>query len=164
MIIPARAGCIAHEYRDQKEERMTRRELMKVIGMAGVASAIVHSGVAADKPTEMHPPKYKALEATTSKCVETGNDCIRHCLSMMKMKDTTMAQCADSSVQLVAACTALQTLASVNSPFTPAFAKDVAAVCAACEKECRKFYDKYVECRACADACKACEAECHKIA
>ena len=45
----------------------------------------------------------------------------------------------------MAACGALETLASVNSPFTPAFAKTVADVCMACKKECDK-YPQIVEC------------------
>ncbi len=82
---------------------------------------------------------------------------------MMSMKDTSMAACADSVVQLVAACRALQTLSAVNSPFTPAFARNVAQVCMACEKECRKFYTKYAACKSCADACRACADECQKV-
>jgi hypothetical protein len=49
----------------------------------------------------MHPPKYKALEEATAHCVATGNDCLRHCLAMYKMKDTSMSDCADSALQLV---------------------------------------------------------------
>ena len=109
---------------------------------------------------DMHPPRYKALEDSTAKCVATGEDCLRHCLGMLSMKDTSMAACANSVVQLAAVCRALQTLASLNSSFTVAFAKDVGAVCTACEKECRKFADKISECKACADACKACAADC----
>ena len=141
---------------------MERRELIALVG--GVALAA--SGPEADAQTasEMHPPKYKALEESTSKCVSTGEDCLRHCLAMMAMKDTSMAACTDSIVQLVAACRALQTLASVNSKFTPAFAKDVAVVCVNCEGECRKFYNKYSVCKACADACGTCAADCRKVA
>ena len=137
---------------------MKRRELIAVVGAALVGAAEGE----AQTSTEMHPPKYKALEDSAAKCVSTGEDCLRHCLAMMSMKDTSMAACADSIVQLIAACRAMQTLAAVNSRFTPAFAKDVAAVCANCEAECRKFYDKYNVCKACADACKACAAECRK--
>ena len=53
---------------------------------------------------EMHPPKYKALEDSVSKCVVTGNDCLRHCYGMFSMKDTSMAACANAAFQLVAAC------------------------------------------------------------
>ena len=139
---------------------MRRREILTAVGALAVAGGAT---VADAQPGEMHPPKYKALEDSTAKCVSTGEDCLRHCLGMLSMKDTTMAGCANSVVQLVAACRALQTLASVNSTFTPAFAKDVGAVCTACEKECRKF-EKVSVCKACADACKTCADECHKVA
>src|SRR5919197_1482558 len=74
---------------------------------------------------EMHPPKYKALEDTAAKCVVTGNDCLRHCYGMFKMKDTSMADCADAAYQLVAACAALNTLAAVNSEHTGHLANTV---------------------------------------
>jgi Cys-rich four helix bundle protein (predicted Tat secretion target) len=138
---------------------MRRRDILTAMGVAAAAGSFE----AAAQPGEMHPPKYKALEESTAKCVATGEDCLRHCLGMLSMKDTSMAACTNSIVQLVAVCRALATLASVNSPFTAAFAKDVANVCTACEKECRKFQDKFAVCKACADACKACAADCQKV-
>lgn len=139
---------------------MRRREILSVVGALtlskGATLANAQSG-------EMHPPRYKALEDSSAKCVSTGEDCLRHCFGMFSMKDTSMGACANSVMQLVAACRALATLASLNSTFTPAFAKDVGAVCAACEKECRKF-EKVSVCRACAEACKTCADECHKVA
>ena len=113
-------------------------------------------------PTSMHPPKYKAVEDSAAACVSTGEDCLRHCLGMTAMKDTSMAACERSVMELIAACRALQTLASINSTFTPAFAKDVATVCDACRKECQAFAAKVIECKACADACTKCAAECRK--
>jgi Cys-rich four helix bundle protein (predicted Tat secretion target) len=91
----------------------------------------------------MHPPKYKALEESSGRCVATGNDCLRHCLGMLSMKDVSMAGCTDSAYQLVADCNALYTLAAtlaaVNSAHLPGFAKAVGEVCVACQKECEKF-------------------------
>jgi Cys-rich four helix bundle protein (predicted Tat secretion target) len=139
---------------------MKRREMLAAVGAAALVGA---RETEAQTSGEMHPPRYKALEGSTALCVSTGEDCLRHCLGMMAMKDTSMAACAESIVELIAACRALQTLASVNSKFTPAFAKDVAAVCANCEGECRKFYDKYTVCKACADACRACAADCKRV-
>jgi Cys-rich four helix bundle protein (predicted Tat secretion target) len=141
---------------------MNRRELITTVGALAFAGGI--GKTSAQTPAEMHPPLYKALAVSTAKCVATGEDCMRHCLGMYAMKDTSMADCANSVAQLIAACRALQTLASLNSSFTPAFAKDVAAVCIACEKECRKFYDKVSACKACADACKTCAADCRSVA
>lgn len=111
---------------------------------------------------EMHPPKYKALEEAAAKCVVTGNDCLRHCYGMFKMKDTSMADCADAAYQLVAACAALNALAAVNSEHTGHLAKTVEMICDDCKKECDKF-PKIAECKECGDACKACADECRKI-
>jgi Cys-rich four helix bundle protein (predicted Tat secretion target) len=143
---------------------MTRREVFALLSAAAVTGLVGDTQAQTKgQPKDMHAAKYKALEETTGKCVSTGDDCLRHCLGMYHMKDTSMSGCADAVVQLIAACRALQTLAAVNSPHTPAFAKATAAVCASCEKECRKF-DTVAVCHACAEACKACEDECRKVA
>jgi Cys-rich four helix bundle protein (predicted Tat secretion target) len=112
---------------------------------------------------QMHPPKYNALEKTSIECVATGNDCLRHCLGMFAMKDTSMSKCADTAFQLVAGCSALASLAAVNSEHTAHLAKVVEMLCNDCKKECDNF-PKIVECKACGDACKACADECRKVA
>jgi Cys-rich four helix bundle protein (predicted Tat secretion target) len=144
---------------------MERREfLLTAVSAASVASAMGGVAEAAQGgPVDMHPAKYRALQDSTAACVATGEDCLRHCLAMTAMKDTSMAACERAVVELIAACRALQTLASINSTFTPAFAKDVAAVCDACRKECQPFVAKYVECKASFDACTKCAAECRKV-
>lgn len=109
----------------------------------------------------MHPPKYKALQDASGRCVAAGNDCLRHCLGMLSMKDVSMAGCTDSAYQVVAACGALQTLAAVNSTYLPAFARAVGEICIACQKECEKF-PNVAECNACGIACKSCAEECRK--
>src|ERR1700730_11968384 len=85
----------------------------------------------------MHPQQYKALEEASVECVATGNDCLRHCLGMYAMTDTSMAGCADAAYQVVAACGALQALAAVNSPHVAAIAKGVEQICKACQKDAR---------------------------
>jgi Cys-rich four helix bundle protein (predicted Tat secretion target) len=112
---------------------------------------------------EMHPPKYKALEKATIDCVATGNDCLRHCLGMFAMKDTSMTACANTAYQLVAGCAALDALAAVNSEHTGHLAKVVEMLCNDCKKECDEF-PKVTECKACGDACKTCAEECRRIA
>ena len=82
----------------------------------------------------------------------------------MAMKDTRMAACEWAVVELIAACRTVQTLASIDSAFTPAFARDTAMVCDACRKECQPFVNKYIECKASFDACTKCAAECRKVA
>lgn len=145
---------------------MDRREF---IAAAGTATAVASTSQAfaqamgGGETEDMHPPKYKALEKTSIECVATGNDCLRHCLGMYKMKDTSMADCADSVFQLVAVCDALAALAAVNSEHTGHLAKVVEMVCNDCKKECDKF-PKIAVCKACGDACKACAEECRKVA
>jgi Cys-rich four helix bundle protein (predicted Tat secretion target) len=144
---------------------MERREFVTALGAAAAALS-VSQAFAEDTlaPAQhMHPAKYKALMETSAKCVSTGNECLRHCFGMLSMNDTSMADCTKAVYDLIAACGALETLAAVNSTFTPALAKTVADMCLACKKECDKF-PKIAECTACGDACKACADECHKIA
>ena len=147
---------------------MERREFMATLGaltaVASVSSAFAEeSGKAAAPIHHMHPPKYKAVSETSAKCVADGNNCLRHCFGMLSMNDTSMAECTKASYDVIAACGALEVLASVNSTYTPAFAKVVADMCLACKKECDKF-PQYSECNDMGASCKACADECHKIA
>ena len=143
---------------------MDRREFIAAAGtVAAVASTSQAFAQMAAEEQTMHPPQYKALEKATVECVATGNDCLRHCLGMYKMKDTSMSDCADAAFQLVAACDALAALAAVNSEHTGHFAKPVAMVCRDCQKACEK-YPKVAECKTCGEACKTCAAECDKVA
>jgi|PeaSoiMetatran63_FD_contig_51_1820649_length_499_multi_11_in_0_out_0_1 Cys-rich four helix bundle protein (predicted Tat secretion target) len=142
---------------------MDRREFIAAAGTVAVAASASQAFAQTGEEPDMHPPKFKALEESAGHCVATGKDCLRHCLAMYKMKDTSMSDCADSAYQLVAACAALQTLAAVNSEHTGHFAKVVAMICRDCQKECEKF-PKITECKACGESCKACAAECDKVA
>jgi Cys-rich four helix bundle protein (predicted Tat secretion target) len=146
---------------------MDRREFIAAAGtVAAVAStsqAFAQGMMGGEMEEPMHPPKYEALEKASEHCVATGNDCLRHCFGMLKMKDTSMAGCTDAAYQLVAACAALNALAAVNSEHTGHLAKAVAMVCRDCQKECEKF-PKIAECKACGESCKACAAECDKVA
>jgi Cys-rich four helix bundle protein (predicted Tat secretion target) len=154
-----------------KEETVDRREFIAAAGtVAAAASASQAFAQIAEEPMMqmaeepmMHPPKYKALEEATAHCVATGNDCLRHCLGMYSMKDTSMAGCANTAFQLVAACAALQTLAAVNSEHTGHFANVVEMICKDCQKECEKW-PRVAECKTCGESCKACAEECRKVA
>jgi Cys-rich four helix bundle protein (predicted Tat secretion target) len=145
---------------------MDRREFIAAAGTAAAlasASQAFAQAAGGGEMEEMHPPQYKALEKATVECVATGNDCLRHCFGMYKMKDTSMAACADAAFQLVNACSALAALAAVNSEHTGHLAKVVEMVCNDCKKECDKF-PKVNECKTCGDACETCAEECRKAA
>jgi Cys-rich four helix bundle protein (predicted Tat secretion target) len=143
---------------------MQRREFIAVGTAAAVATATQAFAETTNgaKMEDMHPPLYKNLESASIECVSTGNDCLRHCLGMFAMKDASMAECADASLQLVAACNALASLAALNSSHTVALAKTVALICEDCKKQCDKF-PKIAECVACGKACQKCADECRKV-
>ena len=94
-----------------KEINMQRREFIAAAGTAAVlastSKAFAQAMGGGEMEEPMHPPKFEALEKAAAHCVATGNDCLRHCLAMYKMKDTSMSDCADSAFQLVNACGAL---------------------------------------------------------
>ena len=146
---------------------MNRRDL---ISTAGAASATLLATTMMARAEEKasadhdhhHPAKYKALSETAAKCVLDGENNMRHCLAMVAMKDTSMAECLKLTYDTIAACRALESLAAVNSPYTGAIAKVVDQVCTACKKECDKF-SQYEECRAMSEACSACATECRKV-
>jgi len=143
---------------------MERREFIAAMGAAAAAASV--TGAFAEETAgavHHHPPKYKALADAAGKCVVDGDSCLRHCFGMLSMKDTSMADCTTASFDTIAACRALETLASVNSPYTATFAKAVEAVCLACKKECDKF-PQYSECVDMGKSCEACAAECRKAA
>ncbi|SEP50468.1 twin-arginine translocation signal/Cys-rich four helix bundle protein [Methylobacterium sp. ap11] len=154
---------------------MERRQFIAAGALAGLAGGAATRAAAADHAHDHdhgsapagaphdHPTRFAALAASSAECVATGNDCLRHCFAMLAMNDARMAACTRSTYDLVHACAALQTLAAVDSPRTPAMARAVAEICTACEAECAKFPD-IAECRACRDSCRRCAAECRKIA
>lgn len=143
---------------------MERRDFIATLG-AVAAAASVSPALAEEKtkPAHHHPAKYRALSDAAAKCVAEGNNCLRHCFGMLSMSDSSMAECTKVTFDTIAACAALESLASVNSNFTPAMAKTVADICVACKKECDNFPD-VAECNAMGAACKACADECRKVA
>jgi Cys-rich four helix bundle protein (predicted Tat secretion target) len=146
---------------------MERREFLSAVSAAAAvaasSAAFAEEGKRVGAQAHHHPPLYKAVSETSSKCVDAGNNCLRHCFGMLNMDDSSMAACTEATYETIAACGALASLAATNSSFTPAFAKVVASVCETCKKECDKFPD-VAECVAMGAACKACAEECHKIA
>jgi Cys-rich four helix bundle protein (predicted Tat secretion target) len=146
---------------------MERREFLTAVSavaaVATTSAAFAEEGKKAGGQAHHHPPLYKGVSEASAKCVDAGNNCLRHCFGMLNMGDSSMAACTQATYETIAACGALDSLAATNSTFTPAFAKVVANVCEACKKECDKFPD-VAECVAMGAACKACAEECHKIA
>jgi Cys-rich four helix bundle protein (predicted Tat secretion target) len=111
----------------------------------------------------MHGGAYGGLASAASHCAHTGEVCIAHCLVTFKEGDTTLAACAASVEEMMAACRSMATLAALNSRHVKAEAAVCKAICADCEKECRKHEKKHAICKDCADACKDVIAACNKV-
>jgi Cys-rich four helix bundle protein (predicted Tat secretion target) len=146
---------------------MNRRELIEVMGAAGLLAAGVAEG---DTPAPAHEHhdhaamtgKYGDLVADTTRCVNTGEACVAHCITMLGQGDKELAACAKTVQDTIAACTALRQMAAANSPFVPKMAGLVADICTACETECRK-HEKHPVCRDCGEACARCAKECQTV-
>jgi Cys-rich four helix bundle protein (predicted Tat secretion target) len=143
---------------------MQRREFMATVGTAAAIASVTGKAFAENAETAAPAGgKNHGLIHSGGHCVVTGEECLAHCLDMFAKGDTSLAQCAKSVNQLVIACRSLQEMAASNSPYLPAMSKVALAVCADCEKECRK-HEEHVQCKNCADACKECAEECRKLA
>jgi Cys-rich four helix bundle protein (predicted Tat secretion target) len=146
----------------ERESIMQPHDFLTVSGTAVAVAVVTSSQALAELSVEpMHPTRFKDVQEAAGHCVETGKDCLRHCFGMLSMGDSRMAGCTAAAYQLIAACSALQSLAAVNSAHAAHFGRVVTKICLDCEKECKKFTD-IAECVACSDTCKACAEECHK--
>jgi len=148
---------------------MDRREF--VLGGLAVAGATIVGGAQAAGMTHDHSMHMQhaasplaALAAATADCIQKGQVCLSHCLTLLAEGDKEMAACAQSVNQMLAVCGALQQLANQDSRYTAKLAGIAAEVCKQCEEECKKHADKHEQCKACAESCAACYKECEKIA
>lgn len=65
---------------------MERREFMAAAGAAAILAAMGEA-FAEMGGMSMHPPMFKALQDDCGLCVATANDCLRHCIGKLAMKD-----------------------------------------------------------------------------
>ena len=150
---------------------MNRRELLEVIAAAGIATAGAAQAADVAPPATEHKhhdhaatSKYGDLVADTSRCVNTGEACVAHCLVLLGEGDKELAACAKSVQDTIASCTALRQMAATNSPHVARLAGVVGDICKDCETECRKHEAKHSVCHDCAEACAQCAKECQKAA
>ena len=106
------------------------------------------------------PAARQKIIDTSLHCVKQGQACVQHCLDMFKMKDTSMAECADSVQEMLATCTAISQLASYDSRHLKAFAKVCVKVCEDCKEACDEHADTHAVCKDCSDSCKDCIKSC----
>jgi Cys-rich four helix bundle protein (predicted Tat secretion target) len=110
-------------------------------------------------PQAAGKPNVK-LADTAADCVVKGQVCLNHCLSLLASGDKGMAKCARTVNQMLALCTALQSLSAQGAELLPALAKTAADACSRCAEACKPHVHHHAECKACYEACQACIKQC----
>ena len=158
---------------NKEQPNTNRRMVLKGMG-AAVAAAFVADTVAAPTSAKAaegvkHSHAHHGHTVDTARqrlvdhaldCVKKGEACSAHCLILFKQGDNSVADCARSVQEMLAACNALARLATYDSRHLNAMAKVCIGICEDCEKECKKHSDKHAECKACADSCADCIRVC----
>ncbi len=138
------------------------------IGLSALGSLIEESASAAEKAAPTRPamsPELKAVLNDASDCVKTGNICLAHCQSLLAKGDTSIADCQQHVMNVVAVCEALVKVAAYHNADDArikSFAKSCAGFCDDCAKACEPHVGHHAECKACYDSCKKCAAACEK--
>lgn len=97
-------------------------------------------------------------------CIAAGQICLQHCLGLLGVGDTTLAECARAVVDMIAVSQAIQALAAAGSPALKAQAVVAVAALTRCEEACRKHAAQHEACRTCATRCATALKECHRLA
>ncbi|MCR4299578.1 MAG: four-helix bundle copper-binding protein [Gallionella sp.] len=152
---------------------MDRREMLKgTVGglmLAAAGSSVFAAEHAGHSASQQHMEgmsmkQHQSLIDAAADCVKKGHACLSHGIHLWTQGENKgMAICAMRVNEMIAACEAIEQLASYNSAHLVKMAKVVMDVCQDCEKECRKFEKEHVQCKQAADACDACFKECKKI-
>jgi Cys-rich four helix bundle protein (predicted Tat secretion target) len=138
---------------------MNRRAFFSAaIGTAALVAGGVHALAQQSQDHSGHGAagiQYPKLASAAAECVLKGQECIDHCIGVVKAGDISIADCMKSVEELVAACNALRVLTISNSKNLRDFARAVQPICQTCETECRK-HERHAPCKACAESCAAC--------
>lgn len=150
---------------------LDRRSLI-VAGAGALATTLAAGSIAAQGHPEGHhaghaaiaytPPEHPELIRSALDCVRTGDVCLDHCYQTFQAGDTSLAECARRLQALVATCTALARLASLDAAHLADFAAATAKTCRHCEEECRR-HAAHKPCLDCAESCAACAKECDRL-
>jgi hypothetical protein len=140
---------------------MHRRSFFKTLGLAVLADPAASRAEAAAPLS----PRAELVELSGAAVqgASAAQAFLRFVEPRLSARDATLADCAASGAEMVAACDALTALAASDAPFAYGFARTAADVCAATRRECEKF-PKTAECATLAAAAAACEAACRKAA
>ena len=143
---------------------MERRQLI-LGGVATVAATAVldqlNSSLTGSKA--LAAPALDQLQATASKCISAGLQCINLCRKELANGNKSMAECLGTVTDMLASCEALQRLAANESKHLSALAKVCQKVLADCAKSCEPHAKHMKECEACMTACRDCEKACNLV-
>lgn len=141
---------------------MDRRSLL-LSGVALAGAAMVGRAQAVEHTHHHDMPANAGLAVATADCVQKGQVCLSHCLTLLAQGEKDMAACAQSVNQMLALCSALQSLVNQNSKLVKNLAAVALEACEQCQEQCKKHADKHEECKACGESCAACAKECKKL-
>lgn len=105
-----------------------------------------------------------ALAAALEPCLTQGEVCLTHCLRLLSGGDPSLGACAARVREMLAVCTALQTLVASETSFLPQAAALCVEVCDTCRAECAKHAKHHRECRDCETACVGVIAAARRVA
>jgi len=138
---------------------MHRRSFFKTTGLAALAAASRAEAAAPLSPRA----ELVELAGATAQGAFAAQEFLRFAGPRLASRDATLADCAASGGEMVAACDALMALAASDAPFAYGFARTAADLCAATRRDCEKL-PKIAECVTLAAAAASCEAACRKAA
>lgn len=107
--------------------------------------------------------KYQKLIDAAHHCVNKGEVCLDHCISLLSKGDTSIKDCIRTVSAMLPMCQTLSRLAALDAKRLKEFAKVCADVCADCEAECKKHAEHHAICKACQESCAACIKECKVV-
>jgi Cys-rich four helix bundle protein (predicted Tat secretion target) len=158
---------------------MNRRKLLELLTTAGLVTAgatvATESSGSSDHDMQNMPgmqgmhdhsgmkSKYPDLIQSTSKCVNSAEACLAHCVAELTSGNLEMKNCAITSQDVITACTALRQMAARNAPRVAEMAAVCGRICRDCEAECKK-QEAHKVCRECRESCAQCAKACESLA
>jgi Cys-rich four helix bundle protein (predicted Tat secretion target) len=107
--------------------------------------------------------RYQAVIDAALTCVNRGDVCLNHCITLLGSGDTSLKDCIRTVSAMLPMCAALARYAALEAGRLKELTKLCADVCADCETECKKHADHHAACKACAESCAACIKECKAL-
>lgn len=149
-----------NESQKSESTNQTRRELLVGMGAAAIAFAPMAGAMSNEHKHghkhdhSKHKPQHENLLSFVNDCLDKGQRCISHCLTMFQEGDVSVADCAAKVHEMLAVCRATSYLLTANSSHIKSIIHTCRALCHECAVECEKHKEHH-ECRACMEACES---------